>query len=99
MELRNSLTSKYGIELPPTAIFDYPTVKALAGFVVGKQVFQAQPASSEEDGEDDNDPATDTRPSLVDTEAVKYEAAFIFSELALCAISSRLLAKDLPVSV
>ena len=31
VELRNSLSSKFGLELPPTIILDYPTITALAG--------------------------------------------------------------------
>ena len=31
VELRNSLSSKFGLELPPTVILDYPTIAALAG--------------------------------------------------------------------
>lgn len=33
VELRNSLASRFGIELPPTVTLDYPSVAALAGFV------------------------------------------------------------------
>ena len=34
VEIRNKLTSTYGIELPPTIIFDYPSVLALARFIL-----------------------------------------------------------------
>ncbi len=33
VELRNALNAAFGIELPATAILDYPTVEALAGHV------------------------------------------------------------------
>ena len=33
MELRQSLTARFGVSLPPTAIFDYPTVGALSRFI------------------------------------------------------------------
>ena len=33
MELRNTLISSFGVELPPTAILDYPTIDALAGHI------------------------------------------------------------------
>lgn len=34
VELRNDISTKFGIELPATATFDYPSVDALAGFLV-----------------------------------------------------------------
>ena len=33
MELRNTLISSFGVELPATAILDYPTIDALAGHI------------------------------------------------------------------
>lgn len=33
MELRNTLISSFGVELPPTATLDYPTIDALAGHI------------------------------------------------------------------
>ena len=33
VQLRNAITERFGVELPPTAALDFPTVKALAGFV------------------------------------------------------------------
>ena len=33
VELRNALTTRFGVELPATAVFDYPSVAALAGFI------------------------------------------------------------------
>lgn len=33
VELRNALTSRFGVELPATATFDYPSVAALSGFI------------------------------------------------------------------
>ena len=33
VQLRNAMTERFGVELPPTAALDYPTVLALAGFV------------------------------------------------------------------
>lgn len=34
VELRNAVNTKFGIELPATATFDYPSADALARFVV-----------------------------------------------------------------
>lgn len=34
VQLRNAITEHFGIALPPTATLDYPTVAALARFVV-----------------------------------------------------------------
>ena len=36
VELRNTLVSQFGVELPATATFDYPTVAALAAFIVSQ---------------------------------------------------------------
>ena len=33
VELRNTLASKFGVDLPATAVLDYPTSAALAGFI------------------------------------------------------------------
>lgn len=35
VELRNAVASKFGVQLPATVTFDYPTVAALAAFVAG----------------------------------------------------------------
>lgn len=43
MELRNDLSSSFGLELPATLIFDYPTVAALAAFVAD-QLLAQQPS-------------------------------------------------------
>ena len=34
VDLRNSLNSAFGLDLPPTATLDYPTVDALAKYIV-----------------------------------------------------------------
>lgn len=36
VELRNAVIVKFGIELPATVTFDYPTIEALAGFVAAR---------------------------------------------------------------
>ena len=33
VELRNALTAKFAVDLPATAVFDYPTVGSLAAFI------------------------------------------------------------------
>ncbi len=33
VELRNELATRFGVELPATAMFDYPTISALSGFI------------------------------------------------------------------
>lgn len=33
VELRNALSARFELELPATAVFDYPSVAALAGFI------------------------------------------------------------------
>ncbi len=42
VELRNSLESRFGITLPGTLVFDYPTVAALSGFIASR----LQPAAA-----------------------------------------------------
>lgn len=36
VQLRNELSSSFGVELPPTVTFDYPTPAALARFIAGQ---------------------------------------------------------------
>ena len=38
VELRNSLSSLFGIDLPATVTFDYPTASELAGFLAGTAI-------------------------------------------------------------
>ena len=49
VELRNSISSKYGIDLPATVTFDQPTIKALAGYLAAllapQQQLQLQPTA------------------------------------------------------
>jgi len=52
VELRNAISARFGIELPATITFDYPSIEALAGFLAerlahagqAQQVQQAQQA-------------------------------------------------------
>ena len=37
VELRNSLASRCGIDLPATVMFDYPTASGLAGYVAARR--------------------------------------------------------------
>jgi hypothetical protein len=45
-ELRNTLESRLGLRLPPTVIFDFPTVSAITGFVGPKLAAQTRPAAA-----------------------------------------------------
>ena len=36
VEVRNAVASKFGVELPATVTFDYPTVASMAGFIASK---------------------------------------------------------------
>ena len=36
VELRKAVSAKFGVELPATVTFDYPTADALAGFIASK---------------------------------------------------------------
>ena len=38
VEVRNELSRKLGLELPSTAVFDYPSVSALCKFISGVAV-------------------------------------------------------------
>ena len=42
VELRNAVSTKFGIELPATATFDYPSADALARYVVGQTATAGQ---------------------------------------------------------
>jgi hypothetical protein len=43
VELRTSLGTRFGTELPATATFDYPTVATLAGFLAGAESINSTP--------------------------------------------------------
>jgi acyl carrier protein len=55
VELRNALTSRFGVELPATATFDYPSLAALAGYIASHidipDVGIAEPGLAEQDAE------------------------------------------------
>ena len=36
MDLKNKVEALYGVELPATAAFDYPSVKGLAGYLISE---------------------------------------------------------------
>ena len=40
MELRNAVNARFGVELPATVTFDYPTVAAMAGFLASQMIPQ-----------------------------------------------------------
>jgi len=40
VELRNTLEASFGLELPATLMFDYPSIGALAGYIAGKAAAQ-----------------------------------------------------------
>ena len=48
IELRNAIASSYGVSLPATAAFDYPTVGHMAAFIVRSWPLQAGPISGEQ---------------------------------------------------
>lgn len=49
VELRNALMTRFGVELPPTVTFDFPTVSALANFIATHT--EAAPAVAEAAGD------------------------------------------------
>lgn len=42
VELKNAVGSLFGLELPATLAFDYPTVEALAGYIAARLVLDEQ---------------------------------------------------------
>ena len=46
VEVRNAVASKFGVEVPATITFDYPSVRALAGFVLSKMATPKDPQAS-----------------------------------------------------
>ena len=52
VELRNAVSAKFGVDLPATVTFDYPTLEALAGFISSRAARSGpsgQPAGMDED--------------------------------------------------
>ena len=37
VELKNAVSARFGIELPATVSFDYPTIQAMAGYIAQQQ--------------------------------------------------------------
>lgn len=37
MELRNKIASKFGLDLPSTVVFDYPTINAITDYIISKK--------------------------------------------------------------
>ena len=69
VELRNNLSSRFNLELPSTVIFDYPNVKALAGFIASRQSpegLEGSEISEEDDYSDEGD-----EEGAVDVESIK----------------------------
>ncbi|KDD71314.1 hypothetical protein H632_c5313p0, partial [Helicosporidium sp. ATCC 50920] len=56
VELRDALSSAFAIKLPGTLVFDYPTVDALAGFLVDAAAGQAEGDGGTEVEDDDASP-------------------------------------------
>jgi acyl carrier protein len=71
VELRNAIGAKFGIELPATAMFDYPTLDALSRFVAQR----TEPAQ----------PAVSTLPvAAVDAGAIELEIRELVTGACLC---------------
>lgn len=73
--MRNNLTAKYGVELAPTAIFDYPTVAALATFIASRQPAAAQAAAPEEEYWSSEEEQEETAPGI-DMDAIRFAHSF-----------------------
>lgn len=67
--MRNSLANKFNLELPSTAIFDYPSVQALANFIANKQGGAEGPLEDEEDDEFSEEEEVDS--PQVELEAIR----------------------------
>ena len=50
VDLRNAVAAKFGCELPATAVFDYPTLAALADHIVGSSSHRAASCAAEKVG-------------------------------------------------
>lgn len=46
MELRNSLSERFGVEIPPTVTFDYPTLPALSAYIAKLTVTETTTAAN-----------------------------------------------------
>ena len=49
VELRNSLASQFGVELPATVTLDYPSISALAGYIASLLASQFRPRKPRRD--------------------------------------------------
>lgn len=70
VELRNSLTAQLGVELGSTVTFDYPTIPALARYIV------SQLPMAEQQAQDEPDPSATSTPAgpAIAAEDLRYAA-------------------------
>lgn len=72
MDLRNKLAAQFGLELPSTVIFDYPTVKGLAAFIQSRQGGSAAP-ESDVSGSSGSEDEAEAVQSSADVDAIRQD--------------------------
>jgi len=75
VELRNSVAADTGLSLPPTLIFEYPTITSLAELLEARLGYASTPVPDVAAEQDSNEPVVSRVRELSEDEAVAQLAA------------------------
>ena len=89
VELRNTLNSTFGVELPPTVTLDYPSIAALAGYLASTSAAALAAGSASASAEADDDAWSDSYSESLSSSVALAEAPCL-PLVSIAAVSSLL---------